>query len=79
MFRLTSQMNLDYSSVVQSDSKAAGENLAQLTVLGRKPVNGTAPSMPPQHADQQHHCPAWGEGKSVELWSTRATDISSLC
>lgn len=27
MFRLTSQMNLDYSSVVQSDSKAAGEKI----------------------------------------------------
>lgn len=36
-------MNLDYSSVVQSDSKAVGESLAPLTVLGENLLMGLHP------------------------------------
>lgn len=78
-FRLTSQMNLDYSSVLQSDSKAAGENLAPVTILGRKPVSRSGPSVPPWHTDQQHHLLAWGGERSVQSGTTRATDVSSFC
>lgn len=72
-------MNLDYSSILQSDSQAAGGNLAAGTILGRKPVRGTGSSMPSEHTDQQHHLPSWGGDKSVQSWSTRATDVFSFC